>query len=127
MVLGRGRRELNIFLGAAEKKSKAYFSNKVRKYIRKNTKTWKWYVYILELLNGRYYTGMTWNYIERYGQHLSGLGGKYTSRYGVKALVYVEEHEDFELAQKRELQIKDFSQKKKRLLIETYKHTLTGN
>ncbi len=82
---------------------------------------WKWYVYILECKNNTYYTGMTWKPELRLEQHLSGLGGKYTAKYGVKGLVYLEEHEDFELARRREVQIKDFSQKKKRVLIESFK------
>lgn len=85
-----------------------------------NMSRWKWYVYILELKNGLYYTGMTWKPEARFDQHLSGLGSKYTSRYGVKKLVYVEEHEELELARQREIQIKDFSQKKKRVLIDSF-------
>lgn len=81
---------------------------------------WKWYVYILELKNGRFYTGLTWNPEVRYAQHLSGLGGKYTARFGVKELVYLEEHEDLEIARLREVQIKDYSQKKKLQLINTF-------
>ncbi|MBI2022259.1 GIY-YIG nuclease family protein [Candidatus Daviesbacteria bacterium] len=85
---------------------------------------WRWYVYILELLNGRYYTGMTWNPITRFEQHLSKLGSKYTARYGIKRLVYLEEHEDINEARHREIQIKDFSQKKKRELIRNFLATL---
>ncbi len=81
---------------------------------------WKWYVYILELKNGLYYIGMTWNPSTRFDQHLSGLGSKYTAKYGVRKLVYLEEHEDLELARLREIQIKDFSQKKKKVLIREY-------
>lgn len=83
-------------------------------------KKWKWYVYILELKNGLYYTGMTWKPATRFDQHMSGLGSKYTARSGVHKLVYLEEHEDLELARQRELQIKDFSQKKKKVLIREY-------
>lgn len=82
---------------------------------------WKWYVYILELKNGLYYTGMTWNPSTRFDQHLSGLGSKFTSRYGIRKLVYLEEHEDLELARQREIQIKDFSRKKKEVLISGFK------
>ncbi|OGD84602.1 hypothetical protein A3B51_02960 [Candidatus Curtissbacteria bacterium RIFCSPLOWO2_01_FULL_41_18] len=63
---------------------------------------WKWYVYILELKNGLYYTGMTWKPVLRFDQHS------------------LEEHEDFELARRREIQIKDFSRKKKRELINSF-------
>lgn len=85
-------------------------------------KKWKWYVYIIECLDGTYYTGRTWSINIRYEQHKSGLGSKYTSRHGVKALVYFEEHEEFEIARERELQIKDWSQQKKRkILIDNFK------
>jgi len=84
-------------------------------------KKWRWYVYILELKNGRFYTGLTWNPAIRYEQHLSQFGSKYTSRYGIKRLVYLEEHEDLEVARSREIQVKDFSQKKKLELINKFK------
>lgn len=83
-------------------------------------KKWKWFVYVLELKNGRYYTGMTWKPEIRYEQHLSKLGSKYTAKYGVRRLVYLEENEDFEVSRLREKQIKDFSQKKKQVLIRTF-------
>ena len=83
---------------------------------------WKWYVYIIECLDGTYYTGMTWKPELRLDQHLSGLGSKYTARHGVKELVYYEEHTDFELARAREKQIKDWNQnKKRRILIDNFK------
>ena len=80
-------------------------------------KEWKWYVYILECLDGTYYTGMTWRIELRYDQHLSGLGGKYTKEHGVEKLVYLEEHEDFEIASKREKQIQGWKRAKKEKLI----------
>lgn len=82
---------------------------------------WRWYVYIIECKNGLYYTGMTWNPSRRFEQHLAGLGSKFTAKYGVRKLVYLEEHEDFELARAREVQIKDFSRKKKQNLINSSK------
>jgi putative endonuclease len=78
---------------------------------------WKWYVYILECSDNLYYTGMTWNPGIRYEQHLSGLGSKFTGKHGVRRLVYLEEHEDFEVARRRERQIKDWSRSKKEKLI----------
>lgn len=80
-------------------------------------KPWKWYVYIIKCLDETYYTGLTWKPEVRYDQHTSGLGGKYTARHGVKKLVYLEEHNNLETARKRERQIKDWSQEKKRKLI----------
>lgn len=78
---------------------------------------WKWYVYIVECMDGTYYTGLTWKPDIRWTQHLSGLGSKYTARHKPKALVYLEEHSDLEVARRRERQIKDWSQAKKRKLI----------
>ena len=80
-------------------------------------KNWKWYVYIIECLDGTYYTGMTWKPELRYDQHVSGLGGNYTAKHGVKKLVYIEEHTDLSVARKRERQIKDWNQEKKLRLI----------
>lgn len=80
-------------------------------------KQWKWYVYIIECQNNTYYTGLTWKPEIRYGQHLTGFGGKYTAQHGVKGLAYVEEHEDLEVARNREKQIKDWNQTKKQNLI----------
>ena len=60
---------------------------------------------------------MTWKPELRYDQHLSGLGGKYTARHGVKKIAYIEEHVELEAARMREKQIKDWSQEKKRKLM----------
>lgn len=64
---------------------------------------------------------MIWKMDLRFDQHLSGLGGKYTKIHAVKRLDFYEEHEDFEGARMREVQIKDWSQeKKKRILIDKF-------
>ncbi len=78
---------------------------------------WKWYVYILECLDGSYYTGMTWKPSLRLDQHLSGLGGKYTAKHGVKKLAYLEEFENLEEARVREKQIQGWVREKKEKLI----------
>lgn len=78
---------------------------------------WKWFVYIIECLDSTYYTGLTWNIPNRMDQHIVRLGSKYTQRHGFKKLVYHEEHENLEEARKREVQIKDWNQFKKRKLI----------
>lgn len=79
--------------------------------------TWHWYIYIIECLDGTYYTGLTWDVRRRLEQHLSRLGGRYTAEHGVKRLVYVEQHSDFQTARGRERQIKDWSRVKKEKLI----------
>lgn len=48
---------------------------------------------------------------------MTGLGGNYTKKHGVKRLVYIEQHSDLSAARKRERQIKDWSQSKKQQLI----------
>jgi putative endonuclease len=78
---------------------------------------WKWYVYIIECLDGTYYTGMTWSMNIRNEQHRSGLGSRYTAKHGYKALVYYEEYDNFEQARMRERQIKNWNQGKKKKLI----------
>lgn len=79
--------------------------------------SWKWFVYIIECKDGLYYTGMTWNVSNRMTQHMSSLGSKFTSKHGYKRLVYYEEHSDLLEARRREKQIKDWSRKKKEMLI----------
>jgi putative endonuclease len=78
---------------------------------------WKWYVYILQCKDGSYYTGCTWNCSNRLEQHLSGIGGKYTSEHGVEKLVYQEEFDNLDQAKQRETQIKDWNKYKKEKLI----------
>ncbi|MCL4360677.1 GIY-YIG nuclease family protein [Patescibacteria group bacterium] len=82
-------------------------------------KPWKWFVYIIECLDGFYYTGLTWNPDERMEQHKSGQGSKFTGKHGFKKLVYLEEFSDLIEARNREKQIKDFSRKKKELLFKS--------
>lgn len=82
---------------------------------------WHWYVYILECKDGLYYTGMTWIPSLRFDQHLAGKGSRFTANHGINKLVYLEEHDNFELARQREIQIKDFSRKKKKVLIDSFR------
>lgn len=88
-----------------------------RRVENQNMKKWKWYVYIAECEDGTYYTGLTWNIINREFQHGAGKGSKYTSKHGFKKIAYFEEHSNFEMALKREKQIKDWSRSKKEKLI----------
>ena len=81
------------------------------------SEVWHWYVYIIECLDGTYYTGLTWNIANRLEQHISRLGSKYSQKRGVKKLVYYEIHDDLDTARKREKQIKNWNQKKKQKLI----------
>ena len=78
---------------------------------------WRWYVYIIECLDGSYYTGRTWNFDIRGEQHLAGLGSKYTKEHGFKRMAYIEEFQSFEEASLREKQIKGWTREKKEKLI----------
>lgn len=46
-----------------------------------------WYVYLLECLNGSYYTGITNNLDKRMTSHKSGKGSKYVRAKGFKGLL----------------------------------------
>lgn len=78
---------------------------------------WHWYLYIIECLDGFYYTGITWKSDLRWQQHLLGLGSKFTSKHKVKKLVYLEEYDNLEEARRREQQIKGWTRNKKEKLI----------
>ena len=78
---------------------------------------WKWYIYIVECIDGLFYAGLAWKPDLRWIQHISGLGSKFTTRHKPKKVVYLEEHNDLPEARQREKQIKDWSQKKKKKLI----------
>ena len=79
-------------------------------------KQWKWFVYIVECMDGLYYTGVTWSLEQRLEQHKSGKGSEFTARHGFKKLVYFEEFKDLLETRQREHQLKDFSRKKKEAL-----------
>ena len=81
------------------------------------SQNWHWFVYIIECKDQTYYTGMTWNLSNRFEQHFSKLGSKYTAKHGARKLAYLEEFDDLEMARKREKQIKNWSQEKKCKLI----------
>ena len=77
----------------------------------------KWFVYILECLNGTLYTGSTNNLERRVKQHTNGQGATYTRIFGVKAILYSEEFEERIIALRREREIKKFPRIKKLALI----------
>ncbi len=65
------------------------------------------------------YTGYCTNPAKREKAHNSGKGAKYTrSRLPIK-MIHIEEFESDTAARKREYQVKQFSKKKKELLVKT--------
>jgi len=77
------------------------------------------FLYILaSKRNGTLYTGVTSDLITRVAQHKRGLAGGFTSKYGVRTLVYFEPHATMENAIRRERQVKKWRRCWKLELIE---------
>ena len=76
------------------------------------------YVYILECVDGSYYTGSTTDLEKRIEQHQAGEGARYTKNRRPVRLVYCEEHDRIDFAFHREKQIQNWSRTKKKALIE---------
>lgn len=68
--------------------------------------------------NGTLYAGVTSNLVQRVWQHKEGLADGFTKKYGVKLLVWYEQHETMESAIAREKAIKEWQRAWKIKLIE---------
>ena len=76
------------------------------------------FVYIMtNRRNGILYTGVTNNLLRRCYEHRNGLIDGFTKRYGLKCLVYFEQHDDIRSAIQREKTIKHWSRSWKVRLI----------
>ena len=62
--------------------------------------------------------GVTSNLVQRVWQHRNGFVEGFTEKYGVKSLVWFEQHDDAESAITREKQIKNWNRQWKIELIE---------
>jgi putative endonuclease len=79
-----------------------------------------YFVYILaSKRNGTLYVGVTSDLYGRMVEHRDGLVPGFTTRYGVKMLAYFEEHDDIEIAIRREKSIKRWRRAWKIELIES--------
>lgn len=76
-----------------------------------------YYCYIVECVDGTYYTGWTTDPERRVSVHNKGCGAKYTKMRLPVKLVYVEEQPDRKSAMKREISIKKIGRKGKDKLI----------
>ena len=76
------------------------------------------HMYILECVDGSYYTGSTWELERRLGEHQSGLGANYTAKRLPVKLVYCEEYDRVDDAFRREKQVQGWTHKKKLALIQ---------
>ena len=78
-----------------------------------------WFVYILEVSDGSYYTGISTDLQRRLKQHKSGRGGaKYFRGRKPLQVLYSEQHQCRSAASRREYQLKKLSHLEKTLLIE---------
>lgn len=73
----------------------------------------KWFVYILECLDGSYYTGVTNDLDLRMNVHATGKGSKYVSKKGFKKLLRAIPCKDKSEACKFEYEIKQLPRKDK--------------
>ena len=74
------------------------------------------YCYIVECVDGTYYTGWAVDPERRVAVHNKGRGAKYTKMRLPVKLVYVEELPDQKSAMKREIAIKKLTREKKKRL-----------
>lgn len=81
-------------------------------------------MYILECVDGSYYTGSTNNLDLRLWQHQNGQGANHTKKRLPVKLVYVEEFERIDQAFYREKQVQGWRRKKKEALIRNMHHEL---
>ncbi len=81
----------------------------------------RYFIYILLCGDGTYYTGVTNNLERREAEHLDGYNeSSYTHNRQPTKLVYHEEFKFIDKAIAREKQVKKWSQKKKKALIDDY-------
>ena len=76
-----------------------------------------WVYIVTNRPNGTLYTGVTANLSRRIYEHSEGLVKGFTTRYGLKSLVYYEFYDDIRLAIQREKNIKHWSRAWKARLI----------
>ncbi len=72
-----------------------------------------WQVYLLECLDGSFYTGVTNNLSQRMATHMSGKGSKYVLAKGFKKLMHAQACTSKSDAYKKEYAIKQLSKTKK--------------
>lgn len=84
-----------------------------KKFIRKGTFT----VYVLECVDGSFYTGHTHDIQARLQLHEKGLGAKYVRSHAPFKLIYTKAYRYFRRAFLEELRIKSLTRKEKELLI----------
>lgn len=87
----------------------------------------RYFVYILESADGKYYTGYTTDLTRRMAEHCSGKGSKFVRAFGFKRLLYQETYQTKVQAMKREAELKRWSRAQKQALIRRKKTAKTGS
>ena len=82
-----------------------------------------YYTYMLRCTDGSIYTGMTNNIENRFKEHISGVGAKYTKSHKAEKLEAVWRCKDKSLACKLEYQIKQLTKQQKERIIQEEKLT----
>lgn len=72
-----------------------------------------WFVYILLCSDNSLYTGTTNNLEKRFLEHKNGKGGRYTRSHLPVKIIYSEKFSAKSEALKREIEIKNWTRKKK--------------
>ncbi|MBO5379325.1 MAG: GIY-YIG nuclease family protein [Clostridia bacterium] len=85
------------------------------------------YTYILKCADGTLYCGWTNDLEKRLKSHNDGKGAKYTRSRLPVSLVYFQEFDTAQEAQKREYSIKQMTRQEKLKLIEKHQKTDTGS
>ena len=83
----------------------------------------EWFVYMLRCGDDSYYVGVATDVKDRVKEHNAGQGCTYTKRRRPVELVYVEPHEDYASARRREAQLKGWRREKKEWLIDGFPST----
>ncbi|HTX78087.1 MAG TPA: GIY-YIG nuclease family protein [Longilinea sp.] len=80
------------------------------------------FCYIVECVDGSFYTGWSTDPVRRERQHNKGTGARYTRTHGPVHLVYVEPQADRSTALRRERELKKLSHERKQQLVEKSKN-----
>lgn len=79
-----------------------------------------YFCYIVECVDGTYYTGWSTDPERRVKVHNAGRGAKYTGMRRPVKLVYVESVENLSAALKRERAIKNLDHQRKKMLVDVF-------
>ncbi len=91
---------------------------------RKIARKGRYWVYIVQCRDRRYYTGFTKDLDERIELHNKGFGAKYLKNRLPVKLVYAKEYHYYKNALHRERNIKKLTQKQKEQLIRNYERNI---